>query len=109
MEIQRVPLPGVPAHPQEGPTSAPNRGPTAGVPGSPAEIEPNLPGQDAGGEVPFSMEPPAAGDEKSELLSPGEKQILGLLFDDEGGEGLTLYGTRPVKPVVMGNFLDVRG
>ena len=104
-----MPLPGVSTPPQDGQTPAPNRGASAAFAGSPAKNEPGPQGLDAGGEVSFSVDPSAAGEERAEVLTPGEKQILGLMFDDQEGGGLTLYGRRPVKPVVMGHFLDVRG
>ena len=48
------------------------------------------------------------------LLTPGEKQIIDLLFDnsgdDQGTNGFSLYGVQqPRRPAVIGNFLDVRG
>ncbi len=50
----------------------------------------------------------------SSFLSAGEKQALGLLFDNQGedqeGAGFRLYGVRqPQKAGIIGNFLDVRG
>lgn len=43
------------------------------------------------------------------LLSSNEKEIIDLFFGDREEINLALYGSPPLTPVALGNFLDVRG
>ena len=121
MEIQNTLLPGVSpsfAEGQQQPQQAPPLGGTgpagSGASGPPA-VEP------AGGEVEPAVQRAAApaqtlelaqaiqtGDNSS-LLTSGEKEILNLLFSDQGWADFTVYGSEPSRPATLGNFLDVRG
>ena len=47
--------------------------------------------------------------DSSSILTSGEKEILDLFFNGQGGMDLSLYGRLPSKPAVLGNFLDMRG
>ncbi len=46
--------------------------------------------------------------DSSRVLSSGEKEIIELFFDGQEGADSVHYGPQPPKPIVLGNFIDVR-
>lgn len=46
--------------------------------------------------------------DSSRVLSSGEKEIIELFFDGQEGVDFVHYGPQPPKPIVLGNFIDVR-
>lgn len=113
MEIQNTPFQGLFQ------TLPESRRPRQSAPGvSPLQPAPGWPESTQGStEAPEQTAGPVQANQTrdgSSLLTPGEKQIIDLLFDnsgdDQGGKGFSLYGVQqPRRSAVIGNFLDVRG
>ncbi len=109
MEIQHPRLQGMAPQQFEGHRVREQPVAPAGLQGSVSDLEANLGQRLVTADAEYPGEPGAETDPHGGLLSAGEKQILVLLFDAQEGGSMSLYGPQPAKPVVLGNFVDLRG
>ena len=109
MEIQQSQLQGTSPQPFEGHRVGERQVAPAGSQGSVSDLETKLGQRLVTADDGSPGEPVPETDPNGGVLSTGEKQILGLLFDDQEGDSMRLYGPQSAKPVVLGNFVDLRG
>lgn len=109
MEIQHPRLQGLPPQQFEGHRVGEQPVAPARLQGSVSDLEAKLGQRLVTADAEYPGEPGSETDPNEGLLSAGEKQILVLLFDAQNGGSMSLYGPQPAKPVVLGNFVDLRG
>ena len=109
MEIQQSPLQSTPPQHFEGRGVGEQQVAPVGTQAALADFEAKIGQRLVTADTGFPGEPGLETDPNRRVLSTGEKQILGLLFDDQEGGSMRLYGPQPAKPVVLGNFIDLRG
>lgn len=109
MEIAQTPFPPIPPSQDEGRASLQQLDQSARMPGPPGNAGANQPGPIVSGDQTSPAGPTGVAGTHARVLTIGERQILGLLFDGPEGGDFTIYGHRPARPVVLGNFVDVRG
>ena len=109
MEIAQAPFPPIPSSQHEGRASSQQLGQAVRNPGSLGNAGAGEPGPIVSGDQTALAAPTGVAGAHAKVLSSGERQILGLLFEGPESGDFTIYGHRPARPVVLGNFVDVRG
>ena len=109
MEITQAPFPSIPSSRHESRTSSQQLDQAARIPRFSGNARSDQPGSIISGDQISRADPTGAAGDHTKVLTSGEIQILGLFFDGPDGGDFTLYGHRPARPLVLGNFVDVRG